>query len=87
MTNKNTEKKFTMVDRVLRYINDTGDITAWEAIQSLGCTRLSEYIRQLREQGYDIQDEWVKARNRYDEEIKYKRYFIPEARQKLDIPF
>ena len=87
MENKNTEKKFTMVDRVLRHIETTGDITAWEAIQQLGCTRLSEYIRQLREQGYDIQDEWIKARNRYDEEIKYKRYFITEVRDNLDIPF
>lgn len=81
------ENKITMVDRVLKFIEDVGHITTWDAIQQLGCTRLSEYIRQLREQGYDIQDEWSEARNRYGETIKYKKYFIPAIEEQLSLPF
>ena len=55
------EKKLTMKDRVLRQMKDTGNITTWEAIQVLGCTRLSEYIRQLRENGYDVRDKWLES--------------------------
>lgn len=65
-----------MRDRVLRYLNDTGKITSWEAIRELGCTRLSEYVRQLRERGYHITSQWKKSINRYGEKIKYVEYIL-----------
>ena len=37
-----------MKGRVLKYMQDFGSITTFEAFTELGCTRLSEYIRQLR---------------------------------------
>ncbi len=37
-----------MRERVLNYIIQFGSITTQEAFEDLGCTRLSEYIRQLR---------------------------------------
>ena len=66
-----------MRDRVLKYINDFGSITTYNAFIDLGCTRLSEYIRQLR-QIYDIKDEWIQTTNRYGEKVKYKRYWLEE---------
>lgn len=66
-----------MRERVLKYIRDFGSITAFEAFFELGCTRLSEYIRQLRLE-YDIQDTWVKATNRYGEKVQFKRYWLKE---------
>jgi hypothetical protein len=72
------EKKLTMKDRVLRQMKDTGNITTWEAIQVLGCTRLSEYIRQLRENGYDVRDKWLESKNRYSEPVRYKLYYLVE---------
>ncbi|MBQ6447111.1 MAG: hypothetical protein IJJ10_06565 [Bacillus sp. (in: Bacteria)] len=41
----------------------------------LGCTRLSEYIRQLRLE-YTIKDEWVETINRYGEKVHYKKYYL-----------
>ena len=38
----------TQYDIVLRHLQEHDTITTWEAIQEYGCTRLSEYIRQIR---------------------------------------
>ena len=73
------EKKITMKDRVLKYMRDFGSITTFEAFTELGCTRLSEYIRQLILE-YNIQDEWVRNQNRYGENVEYKKYFIVEEK-------
>ena len=64
-----------MRNRILRHLIDYGSITTWEAIQEYGCTRLSEYIRQLRKD-YTIKDEWVGYRNRYGEATHYKKYIL-----------
>ena len=60
---------------ILNYMKDFGSITTFEAFTELGCTRLSEYIRQLR-QIYIIEDEWVYTTNRYGKPIKYKQYWL-----------
>ena len=44
----------TARDRVLDHLEKYKTITSWEAIQNYGITRLSEYIRQLRLDGYMI---------------------------------
>ena len=67
--------KVTMKDRIYTYMCDFGSITTFEAFSELGCTRLSEYIRQLR-QDYDVKDEWIKTTNRYGEKVEYKKYWI-----------
>lgn len=64
-----------MREKVLQYIKDFGSITTFQAFTDLGCTRLSEYIRQLR-QTHHIDDEWVETTNRYGEKVRYKKYFL-----------
>ena len=64
-----------MRERILKYMRDFGSITTYDAFVDLGCTRLSEYIRQLRMQ-YNIKDKWIKAKNRYGENVQYKKYWI-----------
>ena len=66
-----------MRERVLSYIKEFGSITTYQAFIDLGCTRLSEYIRQLRLE-YNIADEWIKTTNRYGEQVQYKKYWIEE---------
>ena len=70
--------------RVLNYINQFGSITTWEAFKDLGCTRLSEYIRQLRQE-LPIEDEWEESINRYGEKVQFKRYWIKENKEKKSI--
>ncbi len=70
-----------MREKVLNYIIQFGSITTKEAFEDLGCTRLSEYIRQLRET-MTIDDEWEKGVNRFGEKVEYKRYFLKEVSDK-----
>ncbi len=73
--------RITMKERVLNYIKDFGSITTFQAFTDLGCTRLSEYIRQLRLE-YEIDDEWQKTLNRYGDKVEYKKYFFRKVELK-----
>lgn len=64
-----------MKERILDYIREFGSITTKDAFIDLGCTRLSEYIRQLRLE-YHINDKWEEGQNRWGEKTQYKRYFM-----------
>lgn len=66
-----------MKNRVLNYIVEFGSITTKQAFEDLGCTRLSEYIRQLR-QDMIIEDEIETGLNRYGEKVYWKKYFLKE---------
>ena len=64
-----------MKNRILNYMLEFGSITTKQAFEDLGCTRLSEYIRQLRID-MKIDDEVLTGINRYGEKVFWKRYFI-----------
>ena len=64
-----------MKNRKLNYMLEFGSITTKQAFEDLGCTRLSEYIRQLRID-MKIDDEVLTGINRYGEKVFWKRYFI-----------
>lgn len=66
-----------MKNRILNYMIEFGSITTKQAFEDLGCTRLSEYIRQLRLE-MQIDDEIVSGINRYGEKVYWKKYFIKE---------
>lgn len=66
-----------MLNRVINYMREFGSITSFEAFTDLGCTRLSEYIRQAR-LTLNVKDKWEKTINRYGEKVEYKRYWIEE---------
>ena len=70
-----------MKDRVLKYMVMFGSISTWEAFKDLGCTRLSEYIRQLR-QDMIIEDTWIETKNRFNQKVHYKKYWISEKNKK-----
>lgn len=59
-------------------MNDFGSITTYNAFIDLGCSRLSEYIRQIRLE-HEVEDEWIYTINRYGKKTKYKRYWLKEG--------
>lgn len=66
-----------MKERVFKYMQDFGSITTFQAFTELGCTRLSEYIRQIRKT-HTVKDEWITTTNRYGEKVQYKRFWIED---------
>jgi hypothetical protein len=58
-------------------MKEFGCITTYEAFIELGCSRLSEYIRQIRLE-YKVADEWISTTNRYGEKVSYKKYWLEE---------
>ena len=66
-----------MKQRVIDYINEFGSITTFQAFTDLGCTRLSEYIRQIREER-KVLDETITAKNRYGEKVWYKKFYFED---------
>lgn len=64
-----------MRERVLKYMQDFGSISTFQAFTDLGTTRLSAYIYLLRKD-YQIDDEWISTKNRYGESVKYKKYIL-----------
>lgn len=64
----------TQENKVLEYIKDFGSITSYQAFLDLGITRLSARIFELKNKGYEFEDEFVKTKNRYNETILYKKY-------------
>lgn len=71
-----------MKQRILDHLLKFGTITTWEAICDYGCTRISEYIRQLRDDGYLIINITEKGTNRYGEKTNWVRYTLVEEKEK-----
>ena len=65
-----------MKGRILRHLEKYGSITSWEAIKEYGCTRLSQYIYLLRNEGYLVIDSWEKSINRFGEPVHFKKYVL-----------
>lgn len=69
-TNANQCKK------ILRYMTEFGSITPMDAIENFGCLRLGARIFDLKQQGYAIKTEMVKAKNRFGEPVSYAKYSL-----------
>lgn len=66
-----------MRERVLNYMKEFGSITTYNAFIDLGCSRLAEYIRQIKLE-YKVGSEWISTVNRYGEKVQYKRYWLED---------
>lgn len=69
-------------ERVLRYINDFGSISSFEAYKDLGITQLGARIWELKKDGVEIMTRWKSSLNRYGEQVKYKEYYLEEEKEK-----
>lgn len=65
-------------ERLLKYLKQNGNITTMEAIQKLRNTRLSEYIRQLRKDGYIINNIHKTGINVFGEKCHYDEFVLKE---------
>ena len=68
-------------DLVLNHLKTYGRITSWEAIEKYHITRLSEYIRSLRnDDGINIPDEWKENNGK-----RFKEYRLGAVELKQEV--
>lgn len=62
--------------RLLQHMLSGEAFTQIKALTELGIGRLPSRIFELKEQGYQIKDHFVKVINRYGEECQVKEYWL-----------
>lgn len=73
-----TQIKISQKDRIINYIREFGSISSWEAYQELGITQLGARIDNLQKEGYTFKTEWEHRKNRYGENVSFKRYYLAD---------
>lgn len=66
----------TQKEMIVKYIQDFGSISTYEAFIDLGIARLASRINDLKNDGININKETIKAKNRYGKKVHYARYKI-----------
>ena len=66
----------TQTEAVLRYLQEHGSITTWEAYSKLFITRLSAKIYELKKLGYNFDEEWMTKKNIYGNTCSFKKYIL-----------
>lgn len=61
-------------ERILRHLNDFGEIDSMTAMQDYGIMRLASRVDELRKAGHPIVTEVVTGKNRYGETTRWARY-------------
>lgn len=56
---------------LLEHFKQGGTLTVAEALSRFGVYALSQRCGELRKEGHDIRDEWVKSNGK-----KFKRYYL-----------
>ena len=69
-------KKMTQKQRVLRHLEEYGNIEPMLALREYGIYRLSDVILKLREMGYSIETKEIKTKNRFNEATRYAKYIL-----------
>ena len=64
----------TQCERILRHLEDYGEITQLTALQEYGIMRLASRISDLRKQGIVIISDFATGKNRYGESTKWAVY-------------
>mgnify|MGYP001017079649 FL=1 len=63
-------------EMILKYLKDFGSITTYESYTELGITRLPSRIWDLKQMGYEFEEEWISKKNRYGKTISFKKYTL-----------
>lgn len=61
---------------VLRYLEKYKKIDSFTCYVKLQIVDLQHAIYELRKEGYNIKDSWIKKVNKYGKKIQYKEYVL-----------
>lgn len=65
-------------ERVVNYIKEFGSISPLEAFRDLGITKLATRVSELKKEGINFKQEYIKTQNRFGEPVHYMRYWLEE---------
>lgn len=68
----------TQKQQILEYMQIMGEITPLDALQDIGCMRLSARIYDLRRDGHKIKMEMASSVNRDGQVVNFARYRLEE---------
>ena len=71
-------KRLTQKDRIVKWLEDYGSITSWDAYRELGITQLGARVFELKELGYKFSKETVRTKNRYGYPTHYDIYRLED---------
>ena len=77
--NDEKEKKAripSQIDQILAVLESGGTLTALDAFEDFGCSRLASRISDLKRQGYPVASRMVQRRNRYDRLCRVAEYYM-----------
>lgn len=77
------KKTLNQKDRILKYLEDFGSITYYEAVVELGVLQFGARIKELKEQGYNFKTEWISKKNRYGKNVAFKKYQLEVTNDKF----
>lgn len=66
----------TQTQMILRYMQENGAITQWEAFKEIGCSRLAARVKDLKRAGYPITKVMETTRNRYGKKVSFAKYSL-----------
>lgn len=72
------EDNVTHKQLILNHLKKNKTITSWQAFELYGNTRISEYIRQLRVEGYQIASIPKKIKTRYGKTTEISVYTLQD---------
>lgn len=64
----------TQCERILKYMDDFGSISSYQAMFDLGVGRLASRIHDLKRMGIEIESETKTGKNRYGEPMHFSVY-------------
>lgn len=65
-------------NQVLWYLQSHKTIDSFKCYMQLQIVDLQHAIYELRKDGYNIQDQWIKKTNKLGRKIQYKEYVLME---------
>ena len=66
----------TYEERIINYMISHKGITVKECIDIIGTTELRKLICNIKDKGWIVLDTWEEGCNRFDDQVRYKRYFL-----------
>lgn len=66
----------SQIDRILAVLESGGTLTALDALEGFGCSRLSSRITDLKRKGYPVASRMVTRRNRYGRLCRVAEYYM-----------